>query len=52
MTFFFLFQILYQKVHGKKSSYSGKCMGTKDVYNHGKKGLDIETPLAILNIQI
>ena len=25
-------------------------MGTKDVYNHGKKGLDIKTPLAIFNI--
>ena len=30
--------ILYKKVSEKKSSYSEKCMGTKDVYNHGKKG--------------
>jgi len=33
---------LYKKVLGKKSSYSGKRMGTKDVYNHGKKGIYIK----------
>jgi len=33
--------ILYNRVPGNKSSYSGKCVGTKDVYNYGKKGLDI-----------
>jgi len=49
---FFLIPDFVPKSPRKKSSYSGKCMGTKDVYNHGKKGLDIETPLAILNIQI
>ena len=37
--------ILYKKVPGKKSSYSGKRMGTKDVYNHGKNGqLILKTP--------
>ena len=27
-----------KKVPEKKSSYSEKCMGTKDVYKHGNKG--------------
>jgi len=31
-----------KKVSGKKSYYCGKCMGTNDVYNHAKKGLDIK----------
>ena len=33
--------ILYKNVSEKKSFYSGKCMETKDVYNHG---LDIKNP--------
>ena len=27
-------------------------MRTKDVYNYGNKGLDIKTPLALLNMQM
>ena len=30
--------ILFKTVPGKKSYYIRKCMGTKDVYNHRKKG--------------
>ena len=29
--------ILYENAPGKKSYYSRKCLGTKDVYNHAKK---------------
>ena len=29
---------LYKKDPEKKFFYSGKCRGTKDVYNNGKKG--------------
>ena len=37
---FFRFQYDFLKwVSGKKSSCSGKCMGTKDVYNHGQRNL-------------
>jgi len=31
--------ISYKKISGKKSFYSEKCTGKKDVYNHGKRGL-------------
>ena len=34
--------IVYKKVPSKKASDSGKCMGTKNVFNYGKKGLDIK----------
>jgi len=44
--------ILYKKVLGEKSSYSEKCMGTKDVFSSGKKGLILKTSLAILNMQM
>ena len=44
--------ILYKKVPRKKTLYSLKCMGTKDVNNHGNKGLTSKTPLAILNMQM
>ena len=45
--------ISYKNVPGKKSYFSRKCMGTKDVYNHAKKGeIDKETLLAIFNMQI
>ena len=38
---FFLFQYDFiQKSLRKKSSYTEKCMRTKYVYNHGKKGMD------------
>ena len=43
------------ELHYTKNSfqfYIGKCMGTKDVYKHGKKELILKTPLAILNMQM
>ena len=42
--------ILYKNVPGKKSYYSRKCMGTKDVYNHALTTL--KTPMAIFKIQM
>ena len=36
----------------KKPSFNGKCMGLKDVYNHGKRGLLLKTPLATFNIEM
>jgi len=44
--------ISYKKVFGKKSSYGGKCLGTKDVYNPGKKGLVIKTYRGMFNMQM
>ena len=43
---------LYKNVPRKKV-HSRKCTGTKDVYNHAKRGqLILKTPIAIFKIQI
>ena len=44
--------ITYKKVSGKKSCYNDKCMIKKDVYNHGKRGLILNTLLAVFNMQM
>ena len=38
-----------KNVPGKHSSHIGKCMGTKDVYIHGRKGL--KTHVGLFNMQ-